>query len=62
MNKEWSQPGFVVISWAGVLPLVHKFCYARWEAELEEKRILEELPEDLRSGLKIVESRLIFTA
>ena len=62
MGREWSQSGFALISWAGPLPLVHQFCGGKLEAEDAERRILKELPEELREGLKIVESRLTFTA
>ena len=66
---EWSQKGFVVISWYGEglpsfssAPMVHRFFLTDWQAKEELERIERELPKRLRVGAKVVRCELKFLA
>ena len=56
--RAWIQQGFVVVSDANGLPLVHEFHPARWMAESRVRMITAELPEHLRKSLTIITATL----
>lgn len=59
----WEQKGFAVVSEVRneneVMPMVHAFCNAEWQAKSVEGECAK-LPEQLRQGLKIVPASLHF--
>lgn len=53
VTKRWSQPGFAVVSDAGVAPIVHDFAVTKAEATHEAGEAAR-LPAHLRTNLRVV--------
>jgi hypothetical protein len=56
--RAWTQEGFIVVSDANGMPLVHDWHPAKWMAESRVRMITAELPEHLRKNLAIVPAQL----
>lgn len=58
-TTSWRQAGFVLVSRAGELPLVHSFHLPRWEAESAAEQA-RKLPSELVTDLQVVPATLEF--
>jgi hypothetical protein len=58
--RTWTQEGFIVVSDANGMPLVHDWHCAKWMAESRVRMITRELPERLRKNLTIAAATLRF--
>jgi len=58
--RAWNQEGFIVVSDANGLPLVHDWHPALWMAESRVRMITAEVPEHLRKNITIIKATMQF--
>ena len=57
--KEYKQRGFALLSFAGLLPMVHSFHLPEWEAN-NAKVEADKLPPHLKDRIQVVPAELSF--